>query len=263
MNYGYFHIYRRRSVLITIRNYVKPASLEEAYELNQKRANRVIGGMMWLRMSRGNVNTAIDLSGLGLDEIEEDENSFHIGCMCTLRQIELHEGLNAAFGGMFKECVRHIVGVQFRNGATVGGSVFGRFGFSDVLTALLALDTSVKLYKKGVVPLADFVKQERDRDILEKIIIRKDGRRTVYLSERMSATDFPVLACAVSEKDGVYRVSIGARPMRAEAVETKDLEEAACGFRYGSNMRGSREYREHLAKVLVRRAENALKERNV
>ena len=38
-----------------------------------------------------------------------------------------------------REAVRHIVGVQFRNCATVGGSVYGRFGFSDVLTLLLAL----------------------------------------------------------------------------------------------------------------------------
>lgn len=44
-----------------------------------------------------------------------------------------------------KESLRHIVGVQFRNLATVGGSLWGRFGFSDVLTLLLALDAQVEL----------------------------------------------------------------------------------------------------------------------
>ena len=50
-----FHVYtqrdlfadvskERRAVVITIGNYVKPKSLEEAYELNQARSSRVMGG---------------------------------------------------------------------------------------------------------------------------------------------------------------------------------------------------------------------------
>ena len=155
--------------MITINSYRKPESLEEAYELNQKRANRIIGGMMWMRLGNGRVQTAIDLSGMGFDQIEESEEAFKIGCMCTLRQLELHEGLNRYTDGAVKESVRHIVGVQFRNQATAGGSIFGRFGFSDVLTCFLALDCYVELYKGGVVPLREFVCQERDRDILVKM----------------------------------------------------------------------------------------------
>ena len=48
--------------------------------------------------------------------------------------------------GAVKEALRHIIGVQLRNTATVGGSVWGRFGFSDVITLLLAMDTLVVLY---------------------------------------------------------------------------------------------------------------------
>ena len=36
-----------RGNTVKIKNYVKPASLEEAWELNQKRSARLIGGMMW------------------------------------------------------------------------------------------------------------------------------------------------------------------------------------------------------------------------
>ena len=75
--------------MLTIREYVKAESLAEAYELNQKRSNRVIGGMLWLRLGSGNVNKAIDLSGLGLEGIEENEEEFSIGAMTTLRQLEL------------------------------------------------------------------------------------------------------------------------------------------------------------------------------
>ena len=71
--------------------YVKAESLEEAWQLNQKKPNRVLGGMIWLKMENINVGTAIDLSGLGLDTIEETEEGFSIGAMVTLRQLELHD----------------------------------------------------------------------------------------------------------------------------------------------------------------------------
>ena len=57
--------------MMTIREYKRAESLEEAWQLNQKKNNRVIGGMIWLKMEKINVGTAIDLSGLGLDTIEE------------------------------------------------------------------------------------------------------------------------------------------------------------------------------------------------
>ncbi len=139
--------------MLTIREYKKAESLEEAYTLNQKKSNRVIGGMIWLKMETLNVGTAIDLSGLGLDTIEETDTEFRIGAMASLRALELHEGLAAYTNGAMRESVRHIVGVQLRNLATVGGSLYSRFGFSDVLTMFLVLDARVELYKGGIVPL--------------------------------------------------------------------------------------------------------------
>ena len=59
--------------MIQIKQYVKVASLDEAYELNQKKSNVIIGGMHWLKAMTKNVDTAIDMSGLGLDKIEETE----------------------------------------------------------------------------------------------------------------------------------------------------------------------------------------------
>lgn len=253
------------------KEYVKAESLKEAYELNQKRSSVVIGGMMWLKMENLYKVTAIDLSDLGLDGIEEDEEAFRIGAMCSLRKLELHEGLNRYFDGVFKECTRWIVGTQFRNGATVGGSVFGRYGFSDILTCLMMLDTYVELYAGGIIPLKEFAKMKYDRDILVRIIIRKDGRRAAYVTQRRSKTDFPLIACGVAKKDGEFYVSVGARPQRAKLVVVADdgvgssdgdgqngscslLAKAAVEqMDFYDNMRGSGEYRKHLAEVYVRR----------
>ena len=118
-------------------DYVKVDSLSEAYELCQKRSSLVVGGMVWLKMTCVTKRTIVDLSGLGLDKIQETKEEFRIGAMCTLRQLETDQGLNQYFGGIFKECTRHIVGVQMRNLATVGGSIYSRFGFSDILPCLM------------------------------------------------------------------------------------------------------------------------------
>ena len=197
--------------MMTIREYARPATLEEAWQLNQKKPNRVLGGMLWLKMEKINVGTAIDLSALGLDTIEETDTEILIGAMATLRDLETNAALNAYTAGAVREAVRHIVGVQFRNCATVGGSIYGRFGFSDVLTLFLALDCEVELYRAGRMPLAQFAAMPYDRDILTHICLRKTpGLKVQYQSVRATQTDFPILTCAAARTaQGQYRFAIG------------------------------------------------------
>lgn len=159
--------------MITIREYARPATLEEAWQLNQKAPEPGAGRDAVAENGKISVGTAIDLSALGLDTIEETDTEFAIGAMATLRSLETHAALNAATNGAMREAVRHIVGVQFRNCATVGGSVYGRFGFSDVLTLLLALDCDVELYKAGRMPIARFAALPYDRDILTHVYIKR------------------------------------------------------------------------------------------
>ena len=249
--------------MITIQKYVRAQSLEEAYQLNQAKRNRIVGGMLWLRLGRGGVGTAIDLSGLGLDKIEETEEEFSIGAMATLRQLEQHEGLNAYCSGAVRNAVKDIVGVQFRNMATVGGSIWGRFGFSDVLTVFLAMDCYVELYKGGVVSLEDFADMKKDNDILVRLIVKKTPGKVVYTAMRNQRTDFPVLTCALSNIGGEYRAVIGARPAKAMVIrDEKGLMPDGRAFAAfvaekvptDSNIRGSAVYRTHLIRVLVERA---------
>ena len=244
--------------MITIQKYVRAQSLEEAWQLNQNKRNRILGGMLWLRLGRGSVNTAIDLGDLGLNTIEETEEAFSIGAMATLRDIEMHDGLNAYCRGAVRNAVKDIVGVQFRNMATVGGSIWGRFGFSDVLTVFLAMDCYVELYKGGIIPLEQFAKMKKDNDILVRLIIKKTPCKVVYHSMRIQRTDFPVIACAASHMNGQYRASIGARPARAMLLCGEKSEGFAAFVAENAptegNMRGSAAYRTHLIRVLVERA---------
>lgn len=265
--------------------YVRAQSLDEAYELYQKKPNFVLGGMLWLKMKNKTLGTAIDMCDLGLDQIDEDENEFRIGAYATLRQIETHEALNAYTHGAIAESVRHIVGVQFRNVATVGGSIWGRFGFSDVMTIFRALGAKVQLHKAGIMDLDEFAALPRTtRDVLVSVIVPKNAKSIVYLSQRNQSTDFPVLTCAVANRSGRYVAVIGASPYMAEPVwdedgildgitgaktdgnkaltensESNEKIEKFAGYvaehiRFGSNIRAGAEYREMICRVLTRRA---------
>ena len=152
-------------------------------------------------------------------------------------------------------------------------SIWGRFGFSDVLTVFQSMDAYVELYKGGVVPLEQFAKMKADNDILLRLIVKKTPGRFVYTAMRNQRTDFSVIACAVSEIGGEYRAVIGARPGRAVIVRDEkgilaegiNPESAAAFAKYvsesvttGSNVRASADYRRHLVKVLVSRSINEL-----
>lgn len=244
--------------------------LNDAYDtLVSSKNNCIIGGMMWLKMSNRAINKGIDLSNLNLNYIKEEEDKFIIGSMTSLREIEKSKNLNLAFDGYFKKFLKSIVGTQFRNTATIGGSVYSKFGFSDISTGLLGLNTYVELFRGGIVSLEEFNKMECKKDILVNIIIYKNENLKVeYESLRLSKTDLPLINVAVSydEKVKEFNIFVGARPnlskravKSSEAISNdfsnldKGLDLISKELDFGKNMRGSKEYREETSKILVKR----------
>ncbi len=67
--------------MIKIKDYVRVGSLEEASELNQKRSACILGGMLWTKMGAEAGADGETICPLGLDQIEESEEEFSIGCI--------------------------------------------------------------------------------------------------------------------------------------------------------------------------------------
>ena len=258
--------------MFTIKQHLMAKSIEEGYKsLVKNRNNVILGGTGFLRLGNRNINTGIDLSNLGLDYIREDENYIEIGPMTTFRTIEINKILKENFEGIIAQSVEEIVGIQLRSVITAGATVASKYGFSDFITALLSLDTHIELYKGGIISLEEYLAEEKiPRDILIKLIIKKDGRKAAFRTMRNSKSDYAVLNCAVSYLGGEYRVAVGARPGRAVVtiIENGQLkidnlkeivEKIENGMSFGDNMRASGEYREMIAKVLIRRCIEELK----
>lgn len=262
--------------MLNMRNYVAPKSLQEAWSIyNTSPSNIILGGCAFLRLGNKRIGTGIDLSGLGLEYVDEHDEFIEIGAMTRLRELETNELIKLHFGDSLRKSVENIVGVSFRNTATIGGSVFGRYGFSDVLTSLLSLNAEIELYKGGHMTLERYLNAPPKFDILVAVRIPKHGHgRYHYEAIRHSAGDFPMLTSGVSRTNQGFVISIGARPMRAvkahkamaylnafvessgsltdEVIENASVM-ASEELTFGSNMRARAEYRKHLCKVLVER----------
>jgi CO/xanthine dehydrogenase FAD-binding subunit len=223
-------------------------------------------------MNARSVDTAVDLSGLDLRYITKKGKTYEIGAMTTARDLETNAELQQSFGTILSEAVAHIIGVQLRNIITVGGTVFGRYGFSDLLTALLALDARVVFHDDSEMKLEEFIgSRSNEPQIIRKVVLDADGRTGAYKGVRNSRTDFSILnAAAVRTKAG-WRVAVGARPgsarlsaaaagvldeaKKVDAAAMKKAGEAAAEeLSFGDDQRGSGEYRKSVCGVLIKRA---------
>ncbi|MCB2293278.1 FAD binding domain-containing protein [Clostridium algoriphilum] len=255
-----------------INRYVKPNSVSEAYDLlNSTQNSEVIGGGAYIRLGKKNVDLAIDMCNTGLDFITEKDNTIEIGATTTFRQLEKSEILMNYYDRVIPKTVGDIMGVQMRNIVTVGGTIYGKYGFSDLITTLLALDCEVVTHKRGKIYLEYFLKEKRiDKDIIEKIIIKKDDRIASFQTMKNTSTDFSMINVAVCKKNDKYNIVVGARPAVATlAIKAMEYIESSKGDEYdaavtgdiaskelifGTDLRASKEYRKELCSVLVKRA---------
>ena len=245
------------------KSFQRVSSFEEAYKLvKESPRNKIVAGGLWLKKGNADVDTLIDLSLLGLDKIEDKKEYVEVGAMVAQRQFEKSELVPE----MARQAVKSIMGPAFREIATIGGSVYGKFGFSDVVTGLLGYKVDLVFYPESVISLQEYVKKPGFFDgILTHIRIYKENIKAFFKKVEITALDYPILNVAVT-KGKEYRIVVGSRPLvalRCEKAEAymneggkdfvKAAEIAVEELKFGDSIATKGDYRKQLALTYVRR----------
>jgi len=191
--------------------------------------------------------------------------------MSSLRDMEVNEGIKSLASGILSQAISNIMGVTVRNIATIGGSVMGKFAFSDLLGVLQVLDAELMFYHSGIMNIEDFVNMTKiPKDILLAIRIKKQSGKGYFKKIAITHLDFSILNIAITYNEGI-KIAVGSRPniaIRARRTEeflnsfkiiTEDKINEAVDIAFeeiklGDNSRASKDYREILMKTYLKRA---------
>jgi len=161
--------------------------------------------------------------------------------------------------------VRQIASLQLRNIVTIGGSICGKYSFSDMLPTLIVLDSTLRFYKAGEMSMDDYLEMDLKNDILLEIIIDlKQVANVKYLKKTYK--EYSLINVALAKKDDRYRIAVGARPGRgtyaklASKILTteKDIDKA-CEIlieelSFNDDYRVSEDYRKSITQTLLKEA---------
>lgn len=225
-----------------INKILKPNTLEEAYNLliGHPKAS-VIGGGLFMRLQKKTYPLIVDLDALNLNYIKPLAKGYEIGAMTSLRTLEksnLPDGIIDA--------TRQIAGVGVRNIATLGGSICGRYPFSDINIALQAMNATLNFYHHGSISIDEFLNNGiKEKDILMSIVIPQVKISGTKYFKKVY-TDFSIVNVAYA--DG--QLVVGARPGRGVLI--KDIDKNCLDkISFGDDFKASGEYRRALAESLI------------
>ncbi|CAM00488.1 carbon-monoxide dehydrogenase medium subunit [Saccharopolyspora erythraea NRRL 2338] len=229
--------------------------------------------LMKLRLAVPEV--VVDLGGLpDLSYVEDRGDTVAIGAMTRHHDLATSELL-----GREVPLLAHAAGTigdpQVRHRGTIGGSLVHGDPASDLPAVALALDAVLVVRGPAgsrEVPATEFFKDffetavEPGELLTEIRIAKRGGQGWDFQKFTRRAIDWAIVGVAVAG-DAVALVNMGPKPMRASAVEAalaagaspaEAAEHAAEGTSPPDEHNAGAAYRQHLAKVLVRRAlENA------
>ncbi|MBM3660460.1 MAG: xanthine dehydrogenase family protein subunit M, partial [Actinobacteria bacterium] len=239
-------------------------------------AKLLAGGMSLIPLMKLRLATPTVLVDVGrltdLSYVRDGGDHVAIGALTRHRDLETSDLLATACPAL-RGVAAEVGDNQVRHRGTLGGSVAHGDPASDLPAALLALDATFVARGPGgerTIAAGEFFQgfletALADDELLTEIRVPKVAGGWDYQKFNRRAQDWAIVG-ALAVRNGSTRVALvnmGSTPLRATAVEValaggasaaEAAELAAEGTEAPSDLNGSVEYREHLARVLVRRA---------
>ncbi len=265
-------------------DYVRAESADEAISLigqHGDEAKFIAGGhsllpMMKLRLAQPSV--LIDIGRLtDLSYIREDGDQIAIGALTRHMDVETSPVLHQHVP-LLAHAAGHVGDPQVRHRGTIGGSIAHADPASDLPATTLALGaTYVAQGPNGrrEIAASDFYRTffesalEPDEVLTEIRVPKMNGAGWSFQKFNRRAQDWAIVGVAAwrnGTESGVGLVNMGATPVLATSVAAAiasgasvadAAEQAAADADPQADLNASVEYRQHLAKVLTRRALDA------
>lgn len=268
-------------------DYESPRTLDEALTLLGSRddAKILAGGhsllpTMKLRLAAPAL--LVDLGRIaGLNQIRDAGDKIAIGAMTTHAEVAASDLLHRN-SPLLALAAAEIGDVQVRNRGTIGGSLAQAHPSADYPAAILALDAEIMVAsKRGVrtIPVRDFFTGmfttvlQSDEIITAISVPKTNGAGTAYKKFHHPASGYAVVGVAVLLKTtgtkfenaaiGItglsqyaYRATAVEQALRGKGVDAiaQAAQHAADGAEPIGDTYASPHYREHLARVMTRRA---------
>jgi carbon-monoxide dehydrogenase medium subunit len=269
--------------------YVRAGSVDEAVAALARHGEdaKVLAGgqslIPLLRLRLAYPEVVVDVGKVAeMSGVREDGDHLVIGAMTTHHDV-IHDDLVRRHCGLLAEATETVADPAVRHRGTFGGSLAHCDPAGDLPAVALALDAQMVVAGPGgrrTVPASEFFVDYLQTalapdEVLVEIRVPKLGEGWGYRYEKFHrvAQSWAIVgvAAAVQRSNGtitearVGLTNMGPTPVRARAVEqalagssTADItaaaERAAEGTSAPSDLNGKIDYREHLARVLTRRA---------
>jgi len=262
-------------------DYVRAGSVDEALAAlaeHGDEAKLMAGGHSLLPMMKFRLaypSVVVDVGRLSdLSYINDAGDHIAIGALTRHRDIEISD-LVQQHVPLLAEATSHVGDRQVRHRGTFGGSLAHADAAADHPSVFLATDASVVVRSAegervltGSELFGGFLEStlEPTEMITEIRVPKHTGEGWNFQKFNRRAQDWAIVGVSAQRVNGSARVSLismGPTPMRATAVEqaleggasaSEAAEVAAEGTAPSADLNASVEYRQHLARVLTKRA---------
>ncbi len=255
--------------------YYRPETLAEALRLlAQPNTFALAGGTSLLAADVP--GAVVDLQALGLNQAQLVNGRLYLGATLTLDNLAgwLQENTpDAAPTALLRRAIQQAGPNTYRHAATIGGVIGARLPDSELLAALLALETTLHWHtpEPSTIPLADYLAaDERPSGLIVQVAMAWPNGR--FASERVARTpaDYPIVAITGWQPEGgalrLAATGLATRPIRltaaeaalAQGDEATAVQSAQSVCTHPGDFRGDADYRRAVTAVLLQRVLNGL-----